>query len=246
MKTGAPGPEISLRLIWQSQHNPESSDDVLPMSTRLVLLEDSAERSLSRLLQELGVHFEAQASLEEVFSGDNTNSNKKNVLILSGQHLNAARALARSRSVSLAQLFGNFTAVLLCAWEGERENIRCLSEWIGGKVEVTRFQGDAHCYAVKPLALAKPFSGLKFGPVKTDSDFGLALAGTGCPVETIVSIGELSFFFRAMLPGTQLFVGCSSCIFDVDAEARHNLKAALSFSDLAPLLFFLRHCAISA
>ena len=216
------------------------------MSTHLVLLEDFAERSLSRLLQELGVHFEPQASLQEVFSSDNTNSNKKNVLILSGQHLNAARALARTRSVSLAQLFGNFTAILLCAWEGETENIRCLSEWIGGKVEVTRFQGDAHCYAVKPLALAKPFSGLKFGPVKTDSDFGLALAGTGCPVETIVSIGELSFFFRAMLPGTQLFVNCSSAIFDVDAEARRNLKAAQSFSGLVPLLFFLRDCGISA
>ena len=216
------------------------------MSTRLILLEDSAERSLSRILQELGVHFEPQASLQEVFSGDNTNANKKNVLILSGQHLNAARALASSRSASLAQLFGNFAAVLLCAWEGETENIRCLSEWIGGKVEVTRFQGDAHCYAVKPLALAKPFSGLKFGPVKTDSDFGLALAGTGCPVETIVSIGELSFFFRAMLPGTQLFVSCSSAIFDVDAEARRNLIAAQSFSALVPLLFFLRHCGISA
>jgi hypothetical protein len=120
-----------------------------------------------------------------------------------------------------------------------------LSEWIGGKVEVTRFQGDAHCYAVKPLALSKPFSGLKFGPVKTDSDLGLALTGTGYPVETIVSIGELSFFFRAMLPGTQLFVNCSSAIFEVDAEARHNLKAAQSFSALVPLLFFLRHCGIS-
>jgi hypothetical protein len=216
------------------------------MSTRLVLLEDFAERSLSRLLQELGVHFEPKTSLQEVFSSDNTTSNKKNVLILSGQHLNAARALARTRSVSLAQLFGNFTAILLCAWKGETENIRCLSEWIGSKVEVIRFQGDAHCYAVKPLALAKPFSGLKFGPVRTDSDFGLALAGTGCPVETIVSSGELSFFFRAMLPGTQLFVNCSSAIFDVDAEARRNLKAAQSFSALVPLLFFLRYCGISA
>jgi len=72
------------------------------MSTRLVLLEDSGERSLSRLLQELGVHFEPRVSLQEVFSDDNANSNKKNVLILSGQHLNAARALARTRSVSLA------------------------------------------------------------------------------------------------------------------------------------------------
>src|SRR5262245_43125428 len=161
------------------------------MSTRLVLLEDFAERFLSRLLQELGVHLEPQASLQEVFSRDNTNtnSNKKNVLILSGQHLNAARALARTRSVSLAQLFGNFTAILLCAWEAEPENIRCLSEWIGGKMEVTRFQGDAHCYAMKPLALAKPFSGLKFGLVKSDGDFGLTVAGTSCPVETIVSIG---------------------------------------------------------
>ena len=216
------------------------------MNTRLVLLEDSAEGSLSRLLQTLGVHFEPQASLEEAVCGDNINSNKKSVLILSGQHLNAARALARTRSVSLAQVFGNFAAVLLCAWEGKTENIRCLAEWIGGKVEVTRFQGDAHCYAVKALALAKPFSGLEFGPVKSESDFGLTVAGTSCPVETIVSIGELSFFFRAMLPGTQLFVSCSSCIFDVDAEARRNLRAALSFSGLAPLLFFLRDCGISA
>src|SRR5215475_7375748 len=77
------------------------------MSTRLVLLEDFAERSLSRLLQELGVHFEPQASLQEVFSGDNTNSNKKNVLILSGQHLNAAQALEPGRFRLL-----NFSAIL--------------------------------------------------------------------------------------------------------------------------------------
>ena len=169
MKTVAPGGGIHLREISlgrQSQHSPESSDDVLRMNTRLVLLEDSAEGSLSRLLQMLGVHFEPKASLEEAVYGGNINSNKKSVLILSGQHLNAARALARTRSVSLAQLFGNFAAVLLCAWEGKTENIRCLAEWIGGKVEVTRFQGDAHCYAVKALALAKPFSGLEFGPVK--------------------------------------------------------------------------------
>ena len=143
------------------------------MSTRLVLLENSSETSLSRLLQTLGAHFEPQASLEEAVCVDSINSNKKSVLILSGQHLNAAGALARTRSVSLAQVFGNFAAVLLCAWDCDTENVRCLAEWIGGKVEVTRFQGDAHCYAVKPLALAKPFSGIEFGPVKAESDFGL-------------------------------------------------------------------------
>src|SRR5204863_9346710 len=111
--------EISF--MKQSQHSPESSDDVLRMSMRLVLLEDSAERSLSRLLQTLGVHFELQASLEEALCGDNINSSKKRVLILSGRHLNAARALARTRSVSLAQVFGNFAAVLLCAWRVRRE-----------------------------------------------------------------------------------------------------------------------------
>ena len=51
------------------------------MNTRLVLLEDSAEGSLSRLLQTLGVHFELQASLEDAVCGDNINSNKKSVLI---------------------------------------------------------------------------------------------------------------------------------------------------------------------
>src|SRR5437763_14614947 len=142
------------------------------MSTRLVLLENSSETSLSRLLQTLGAHFKPQASLEEALCGDNVNSNKKRVLILSGQHLNAARALARTRSVSLAQVFGNFAAVLLCAWEGKTENIRCLAEGIGGKVEVTRFRGDAHCYAVKDQGLAKPVSGLKFGPVKAQGAFG--------------------------------------------------------------------------
>src|SRR5205814_519426 len=184
------------------------------MSTRLVLLENSSETSLSRLLQTLGVHFEPQGSLEEVVCGDDINS-KKSVLILSGQHLNVARALARTQSVSLAEVFGNFAAVLLCAWEGDRENVRCLAEWIQGKVEVTRFQGGAHCYAVKALGLVQPFSGLEFGPVKPESDFGVTVAGTSCPVETIVSIGEFFFFFRVMLPGTQLFFSCSTCIFGV-------------------------------
>ena len=50
------------------------------MSMRLFLLEDSAEGSLSRLLQTLGVRFKPQATLEEAVCGDHVDS-KKNALI---------------------------------------------------------------------------------------------------------------------------------------------------------------------
>jgi hypothetical protein len=41
------------------------------MNTRLILLEDPAEGSLSRLLQTLGVHFKPEATLEDAVCGDN-------------------------------------------------------------------------------------------------------------------------------------------------------------------------------
>jgi hypothetical protein len=215
------------------------------MSARLVLVEDGSGTSLSRLLQTLGVDFERRASVEGALSSHNSSSGKGNVLILSGRHLGAARNLARARSASLVQLFADFEAVLICAWEAEPENVQVLAECIGGKIKVTRLQGDDHCYSVSPLALAKPFSGLKFGPVKSAADFGITLADASYPIENIVTIGQLAFFFRVMLPRTQLFVSCSSAVFDVDAETRRNLRASWRFSGLVLLLLFLRHCGIS-
>ena len=214
------------------------------MSTRLVLLEDSSATALSRLLQALGVSFERETRLEGALSSRRIGSGNADVLILSGRHLGAARALAHARSVSLPQLFADFAAVLVCAWDGEPGDVAGLQEWIGGKLEVTRLEGEGHCYSVRPLALARPFSGLKFGPVKSASDFGLTLSESAYPIEEIVNIGGLSFFFRVMLPGTQLFVSCSSAVFDVEAEARRNLRAAWRFSGLVLLLLFLRHSGI--
>ena len=226
--------------------NREPSENVLHTSTRIVLLEDSSATALSRLLQTLGVSFERETSLEEALSIRSIGSSKADVLILSGRHLRAARALAHARSVSLPQLFAEFAAVLLCAWNGEPDDVAALAEWIGGKIEVTRLQGEEHCYSVKPLALAKPFSGLRFGPIKSAADFGLTLSESSYPIEEIATIGGLSFFFRVTLPGTQLFVSCSSAVFDVDAEARRNPRAAWRFSGLVLLLLFLRHRGISS
>lgn len=126
--------------------------------------------------------------------------------------------------------------------EGRVEAMDALSEWIGGEVKMCRHEGGEKKYSVRRLAIAGPFSGLEFGPTHPASDFGVKINGSTHPVETIVSIDHLEFFTRIELPTTQLFVCCSSAVFDVGAEARRNLNAAARFSSLVPLIFFLGHC----
>ncbi|MBA3544058.1 MAG: hypothetical protein H0T83_06425 [Chthoniobacterales bacterium] len=193
-------------------------------------------------MEALGVLFERVSSLDEALATQNRDEGDTAALILSEEQLIAARALAVERSLSLAELFAPYAQVLIYPCEGRVEAMEALSEWIGGQVEMWRHEGGEKKYSVRRLAIAGPFTGLEFGPTHPASDFGVKISGSAHPVETIVGIDHLEFFTRIDLPTTQLFVCCSSAVFDVGAEARRNLNAAARFSSLVPLIFFLRHC----
>lgn len=212
--------------------------------TRLVLLERDGDAPLIRLLKTLGVEFERCSSIDEALPVPGLAAGDEVALILSAEHLSAARAFARARSLTLAEFFSNFGQVLVFPWDPQADGADALSELIGGKVSVVPLQKADSCYSVKRSEIAGPFSGLVFGPANPVSDFGMTINDPSCPVETIVSIGQFGFFTRIDLPTTQLFVCCAGAVFEVSAEVRRNLRAAVRFSGLVPLIFFLRHCAI--
>jgi hypothetical protein len=212
--------------------------------TRLVLLENDGADLLRRLLESLGAFFERSLSLEHALNAVTPEEGASTALILSEERLFEAQALARQRAVSILQLFSGFRNVLVYPFRGSREGLTALSEWLDAKVEIHRLEGPDLDYHVKRLSLCGSFSGLKFGPANPAADFGLSMTGVSHPIESIVEIGQFSFFTKVSLTTTELFICSTSAIFDVGREFRHNLQASTCFAGLVPLIFFLRYCAV--
>ncbi|MGI8959998.1 MAG: hypothetical protein ACR2IV_09610, partial [Bryobacteraceae bacterium] len=196
-------------------------------------------------LKTLGADCDRYSSVEEALSASSLGPGDKCALILSSEHLIEACALAHSRAFSPSQLFADIAHILVYPWGARDEGAKALSDWLGGEVKAAPLRKADSCYSVTRSEMAGPFSGLSFGPVNLLSDFGLHLSNLRYPVETIVSIDRSHFLTQIDLPKTQLFVGCSSSVCEVSAEVRGNLSAADRFSELGPVIFFLRHCEVA-
>jgi hypothetical protein len=213
--------------------------------TRLVLIDRVDGSPLFRLLKTLGADCDRFSSVEEALSASRLGPGDKCALILSSEHLVETCALAHAQALSPTKLFSSFAHVLVYPWGPRDEGAKALGEWLGGEVKAIPLRTADSCYSVKRSEMAGPFSGLSFGPVNSLSDFGLHISNLPYPVETIVSIDGSHFLTQIDLPETQLFVCCSSSVCEVSAEVHGNLSAAARFSELGPLAFFLRHCAVA-
>jgi hypothetical protein len=208
----------------------------------LVLIESAEETPLTRLLNALGAAFSV-VPLEEAELSSNAVDTER-VLVITEEQLSRALEVAHSRNMKLPEFFSRFACALVFPAQGAPAGVRALREWTGGGVEMKALDAADNDYSVARSDLCGPFAGLKFGPARTQEDFGLVFENPSLPVDYLIRVGQLGFFTRIKLPATELFVVSSRAVFDVEAELFKNISAAESFAGLGPLILFLNHSGI--
>jgi hypothetical protein len=206
----------------------------------LVLIQSEPESAVTRLFDQLGVVYQTRPLLEALASDS---PSEKVALIISENEMINSHAVAQARGTTLVSLMAGYASVLIWPFEGTDKGVLALSEWTGAKNEVNH-PALGTPFSAGRSSLCGPFAGLRFNSANP-ADFGLVTHQSSHAVETIVSLGESSFFTRFQLPSTELFLVCSGAIFDPDAEVLKNLSVANCFSGLVPLLLFLRRCRIA-
>jgi hypothetical protein len=124
--------------------------------------------------------------------------------------------------------------------ESEVNAVRHLT---GGLVSnAVSFDDTDHLYQVSRFKeITEEFSGLAFGPIHRERDFGLMLNRSQTGFSEIVTIGNLPLFGLLKKQNSSMFLLACRDIVDIEAQNRGSLSAAEYFSQIAPVLMFLKY-----
>jgi len=126
--------------------------------------------------------------------------------------------------------------------EGETYAVRYLTD--GLVSSAVSFDSSEHLYQVSSLKqeITEEFSGLTFGPINRERDCGLVLNRPQTGLSDIVNIGNLALFALLKKQKSSLFLLACRDIADVQSQTNGSLPAHKYFSQIVPVLMFLR-CA---
>jgi hypothetical protein len=112
----------------------------------------------------------------------------------------------------------------------------------GSVSSLVRFDSPHYSYQVSSERrdITREFSGLSFGPVNADTDFGI-VSGQGSSGTALVAINGLPFFTCLNRERGSLFLLACKDIVDPGAPADGSLQALDCFSRLIPVWMFLKH-----
>jgi hypothetical protein len=108
---------------------------------------------------------------------------------------------------------------------------------------MSSFNGFGHEYQVASSSpfITKEFSGLSFGPIRNDIDFGFVLSSESVEFSSLISIGGLPFWGTLKRGNCAVFLlGCTD-IADVNEKTDGTIKAFDHFSRLLPAAMFLKY-----
>ena len=156
-------------------------------------------------------------------------------------------AILRDESLApefASELIHGARFVLVYGITGEETQNAAISSITDGLVStVISFNASDDCYEVSAdhRDLTGEFTSLRFGPINVQTDHALVLKGADVGVSNIVSIHGHPFFSRFQRGSTSLFFLACSEVVDLDAVTDGTFTARKYFSQLAPLMMFLRH-----
>jgi len=98
-------------------------------------------------------------------------------------------------------------------------------------------------YQVSPShrSICRQLTGLSFGPVNPDTDLTFPRSGDGRGLKPLITIGDQVFFAALKRDECSLFVvGCNT-VADIDESASSDSDVRRYFSQLIPVMMFLKH-----
>lgn len=175
--------------------------------------------------------------------------------LLSGQE-SAKCVMASARSLAaifhddatppdiVARLFERAPFVLVYGVTPDERETYAVRHLTDGLVSsVVSFKRSDHLYHVSATEkdITHEFSGLTFGPIHTEIDYGLVLGQHQSGFSNLVSINNLPLFASLKKHNSCLFLLACREIADLEFQTDGSLATHKYFSRLVPALMFLRH-----
>ncbi len=201
------------------------------------------DKNLKKLLDFMGLECDV-FSVEQFMTNKKELLNKKNLCLLaSSETMNDVIRVFKETDNSVIDLMNKLHSMLIYALapsQSSYEVIKLLTE--GVVSSVSQFEHNNYQYKVsdKFKDICGPFSGLSFGPINRDIDFGINVRGDVVFMEPLISIGERAFFIKIKKDNCNLFIVASKDILDIEQKISGNLDVKKCFSQLVPILMYLK------
>ncbi len=108
--------------------------------------------------------------------------------------------------------------------------------------DVQRFDQASFSYDVTSShpKLTREFSGLSFGPIRNQADFGFVCSSASANLSSLVSICGLPFWALSVTGGCSTFLLASYEVVDIKEKINNSLDVVTYFSRLLPAAMFLK------
>jgi hypothetical protein len=143
-----------------------------------------------------------------------------------------------------ARLFEQAEFVLVYGITAGHNETSAVKTITGGVItSIRRFTESNHSYEVntRRREITGEFTGLKFGPIKNQTDCGLVTDNADQRLSELVTIAGLPFFASIQRNQSELYLVASGDVADLQATTDTSLYARDNFSRIMPVLMFLRH-----
>jgi hypothetical protein len=200
------------------------------------------DSAFSKLADFLGIDSTFIPANEYIAGKDHEKSGK--VLTLSCDALAGIYESSDKSDSTISQLTDNNPFLFIYGISPGSTNVSALKDITGGVVkDIISHSSDGNQYEVSGNnpEITKHFSGLSFGMVNKETDFGLTISDSADNIEKLITVDNKPLFLKINKGHCCIFLLATNRIIDIDRPASGIPDISTYFSGLVPILMSLKH-----
>ena len=198
---------------------------------------DIIDRNLKKLIKFMGIECEV-FSVEQFITNQKELLNEKNLCLLASKETmsNLIRVLNKTDN-SILTLMNKLHSMLVYALAPSQSSCEVLKLLTGGVVSsVSQFEYNKYQYKVSGnhKNICGTFTGLSFGPINRDIDFGFDVKYDCDYIVPLILIEDKGFFIKIKKSNCNLFLIACNDIIDIDQKITGEFNVKMFFFSNCP------------
>ena len=202
------------------------------------------DRNLNKLIKFMGLECEV-LSVEQFITNQNKLLSEKNLCLLASKETisNLMQAFKETDNFAI-NLMSKLHSMLIYCFDSSQSSCHVLKLLTEGAVSsISQFGHNNYQYKVSDnyKNICGSFTGLSFGPINRDIDFGFDVKYDSSNIAPLISIGEREFFIKLKKSNCNLFFIACNDIIDIDQKIPGEFDVKIFFSQIVPVVMYLKY-----
>lgn len=204
---------------------------------------EETDLNLHKLANFLGIECHVSPLTEWI--NEVRNSLKNHVAVMaSGKTIAALYRMYNTSGEGVISTLGNPHSMLIYELYPSNSLLSSIARLSGNIVQaISEFRHSNYQYVVSKdyREICGPLSGLKFGPIKNDIDFGLDGQHERDDVHSLISINGKHLFLKFRKGRCDIYLLSCKRVIDIEVRINSSFDVRNSFSQVAPILMFFKY-----